>query len=276
MEFAPLPRKANVLAVDDKRANLLALEAALGAEHNLVFATSGEEAISVLASRRDIDLILLDVQMPALDGFETAARIRQVEAFRNIPIIFVTAVYSEDPFIRKGYEAGGIDYFTKPLDPEILKTKVAVYAAFKLNAETLNQRDLYIRELEERLQADRKPSTPPEGVPVGVLIADVEGRICQTTEEAVRILGSVEPVRADACGEILGAWYGGGEAIKVERGPLATAIQKGEVSDRERVQIQCRDGSVKTIVSSAAPLRGRDGAIAGAVILIQDLTPAKV
>ena len=116
-----MPRKANILVVDDKPANLLAMEAVLGSEHNLVLAGSGEEALALLRARRDIDLILLDVQMPGLDGFETALQVRAVEHCREVPIIFVTAVYTEDPFIRRGYEVGGIDYFSKPFDPEVLR-----------------------------------------------------------------------------------------------------------------------------------------------------------
>jgi two-component system, sporulation sensor kinase E len=116
-------RKPNVLVVDDKRANLIALEAVLGEAHNLVFAQSGEEAIATLQRRRDVDLILMDVQMPGLDGFETAQLIKRTDGCAEIPIIFVTAIFTEDPWIRRGYEVGGIDYFGKPFDPEILNAR---------------------------------------------------------------------------------------------------------------------------------------------------------
>src|ERR1700704_5854616 len=106
MESKGLVRKANVLAVDDKRANLLALEAVLGDEHNVLFAGSGAEAISYLESRSNVDVILMDVQMPGLDGFETAARIKQMKECQDIPIIFVTAVYNEDPHVKRGYQVG--------------------------------------------------------------------------------------------------------------------------------------------------------------------------
>src|SRR5262249_58286654 len=87
-----MPRKANILAVDDKRANLVALDGLLRTDYSVVFAQSGEEAIEILEKRRDIDLLLMDVQMPGMDGFESAARIKQMEAHKDVPIIFITAI----------------------------------------------------------------------------------------------------------------------------------------------------------------------------------------
>jgi response regulator RpfG family c-di-GMP phosphodiesterase len=116
-------KKANVLAVDDYQPNLVALEVALSANCKIIEASSGQHAIEILKSRQDIDVILMDVQMPDMDGYETASRIKSMPGCEDIPIIFITAVYKEEPYIRKGYEAGGIDYFSKPFDPEILKMK---------------------------------------------------------------------------------------------------------------------------------------------------------
>ena len=265
-------RKPKVLAVDDKRANQLALDAVLGADCNLVFAFSGEEALELLATQPDVDLILMDVQMPGMDGFEAAAHIKKMEGARDIPIIFVTAIYTEDPYIRKGYEVGGIDYFSKPFDPEILKMKVAVYASFRLKAEFLKERERHIRESEELLRVGRKLASVLESLPVGVLIADVEGRICQTTQEASRILNTTANMEDDAYGDILGWWDTAGQTLKKEDGPLARALQKGESSHSERILLRRFDGTVKTLVVSASPLRGLDGRIVGAVVLIQDLT----
>ncbi|HEX6265712.1 MAG TPA: response regulator [Burkholderiales bacterium] len=265
-------KKATVLVVDDKRANLLALEAVLGGEHQLAFAQSGEEALAVLQRRRDIDLILMDVQMPGLDGFETAQLIKRIDACAGIPIIFVTAIFTEDPWIRKGYEVGGIDYFSKPFDPEILKLKVAVYASFRQKENFLRERELHIRESEELLRAGRKLSALLESLPVGVLIADADGRICQTTEEAGRILNTAGVAEADAYGELLGWWDSAGKALKDHAGPLARALQRGETSQSERLEVRRFNGKAKTIVASASPLRGLDGRIVGAVILIQDMT----
>lgn len=269
-------RKANVLAVDDKRANLLAIEGVLGDEHHLLFANSGEEAIACLERRSDVDVILMDLQMPGLDGFETASRIKKMKACEDIPIIFITAVYNEDPHIKRGYRAGGIDYFTKPFDPEILRRKISVYASFRLKADLLREKERQLRESEELLGVGRKLSAVLESVPVGVLIADAEGMVCQTNEEVSRILKSTEPVQSDSYGEIIGWWDRAGRLLKQSRGPLARAVQWGETSHSERIDIRCCDGTAKTILASASPLRRLDGRIAGAVILIQDMTDTRM
>jgi CheY-like chemotaxis protein len=264
-------KKANVLVVDDKRANLLGMDAVLGDEYNVIFANSGEESLEVLEKGADVDLILMDVQMPGMDGFETAQRIKQMPAAKTIPIIFVTAIYTEDPFIRKGYEMGGIDYFSKPFDPEILKLKVAVYASFRLKDKLLRERELHVHESEELIRVGRKLSAMLESLPVGVLIADADGRICQSTEEVSRILNTSEAADDDSYGQILGWWDTAGKTLK-SNGPVARALQMGESSQSERLEIRRFNGKAKTIIASASPLRGLQGHIVGAVILIQDVT----
>jgi response regulator RpfG family c-di-GMP phosphodiesterase len=271
----PKTRKPAVLIIDDKRANLLALAAVLENDYELLFANSGAEALTLLKAQPNVDVILMDVHMPDLDGFETASRIKKIEALQDIPIIFVTAVYQDDPFVKKGYEVGGIDYFSKPFDPEILKMKVAAYASFRLKAGLLKERELHIRESEELLRVGRKLSAVLETLPVGVLIADVDGRICQTTEEAARILKCVEPAQSDAYGEMLGWWDFAGQMIKDENGPLARALHRVETSHSQPLQIRCFDGTEKTILASASPLHGLDGHSVGAVVLIRDLTESK-
>jgi len=119
-------QKKNILLVDDHPENLLALEAVLGApEFQLVRAQSGTEALKHLL-QTEFSLILLDVCMPGLNGFETAALIRERPKTRNIPIIFITAVHKEEADVEKGYAVGAVDYVVKPFNPEALKAKVAI------------------------------------------------------------------------------------------------------------------------------------------------------
>jgi CheY-like chemotaxis protein len=268
-------RRPTVLAVDDNPANLLALEAVLGDDYRIVRAQTGMDAISCLQTRYDIDVILMDVHMPGMDGFETAEHIKRMRHCKDIPIVFITAVYKEDPYVKKGYEAGGIDYFGKPFDPEILKLKVGIYASFRHRSELLKERERNIRASEELLRAGRRLSAVLENLPVGVLIADMEGRICQTTEEVSRILKAEEPAEADAYGEILGWWDAEGKLLRENGGPLIRALRNGESSHSEPIQIRCFDRSIKTILVSAAPLRGAEHRIVGAVILVQDITESK-
>jgi CheY-like chemotaxis protein len=128
--------------VDDRAENLLALEAILhGLGHDLVKAPSGEEALKRLLTE-DFALILLDVQMPGMDGFETATRIKQRERTRDIPILFLTAIDGEAHQAFRGYAAGAVDYLSKPFDPWVLRAKVAVFI------------ELYERRRELAAQAD--------------------------------------------------------------------------------------------------------------------------
>ncbi|MEA3194183.1 MAG: hypothetical protein QOD26_2516 [Betaproteobacteria bacterium] len=268
-------RKPTVLAVDDKPANLLAISALLEDDYDILFAESGVAALAILRQRPDVDVILLDIQMPGMDGFETAAAIKKIEAVKDTPIIFVTAVFHEDPHIKRGYAVGGIDYFSKPFDPDILKLKLRIYASFRTRENILRQREFHLRESEELLRVGQKLSSLLESLTVGVLIADVAGRICQTTEEVSRILKSTQPTLDDAYGEILKWWDQAGRMIKSEDGPLARAIQEGRTSHSEPTEITCLDGSRKTILVSASPLRGLDRRLVGAVILVQDMTEPK-
>jgi len=119
--------RAKILLVDDRPENLVALEAVLGAlDQTLVRAGSGEEALKALLTD-DFAVILLDVQMPGLDGFETAAHIKRRERTKDIPIIFLTAVSNGPHHTFRGYAAGAVDYLSKPFDPWILRAKVSVF-----------------------------------------------------------------------------------------------------------------------------------------------------
>lgn len=149
----------NILLVDDHPENLVALEAILsGLGGNLVKATSGEEALRCLL-HQDFAVILLDVQMPGMDGFETATLIRTRQRSRQIPIIFLTAFSSNDSLIFKGYSLGAVDYLLKPIDPQILTSKVTVFvdlfrktAAIKQQTAQLQAMNAQLQESQERLQ----------------------------------------------------------------------------------------------------------------------------
>ena len=119
-----MSERAKLLLVDDRPENLLALEALLeplGQE--LVRAGSGEEALRHLL-QEEFAAILLDVQMPGLDGFQTAELIKQRERTRHVPIIFLTAISKDAEHIFRGYDAGAVDYLMKPFEPNILRAKV--------------------------------------------------------------------------------------------------------------------------------------------------------
>jgi signal transduction histidine kinase len=134
--------RVNLLLVDDRQENLLALEAILEPlGQNLIRANSGSDALKqVLAT--DLAAILLDVQMPGMNGFEVAEIIKSREKSRTIPIIFLSAISKEDAYVFKGYSMGAVDYVFKPFNPDVLRSKVAVFV------------DLYLKQCEIQRQAD--------------------------------------------------------------------------------------------------------------------------
>ncbi|MBU4185699.1 MAG: response regulator [Proteobacteria bacterium] len=120
-------KKIKILLVDDRHENLLALENIIeNSDLDIIKATSGNEALGLMLEY-EFALVLLDVQMPEMDGFETADLMRGNERTKQIPIIFVTAISFEQKHVFKGYESGAVDYLFKPFDPYILKSKVKVF-----------------------------------------------------------------------------------------------------------------------------------------------------
>jgi signal transduction histidine kinase/DNA-binding response OmpR family regulator len=166
----------NILMVDDNPTNLLGLETILqGPDRNLVKASSGDEALRYLLNI-DVAVILLDVYMPGIDGLETAALIRGREKSRDIPIIFITADSMGKRHIEKGYSLGAVDYILKPVEPDILRSKVAVFVELfkkteeiKRQAELLHEKNLELEnanlqrlgmliELGQQLAAEHDPA----------------------------------------------------------------------------------------------------------------------
>jgi signal transduction histidine kinase len=158
---APAPRGrvlaadvVNVLAVDDRPAGLLALRAVLESPHyNVVTVPSGAEALSFLLEN-ECAVILLDVQMPVMDGFETARLIRSHRPSQDTPIIFITAISKSQTHMHRGYELGAVDYVFKPFDAQVLRSKVAVFAALYRNRRTIARQAEQIAETNRRLQRE--------------------------------------------------------------------------------------------------------------------------
>lgn len=138
--------EVNILMVDDHPENLVVLEVILATlGQNLVKATSGMEALRCLLNQ-DFAVILLDVQMPGMDGFEAATLIRQRQRSQHTPIIFITAIDRSDSHVARGYSLGAVDYLFKPIEPEILISKVAVFV-------TLHQKTAQVKQQAKQLEA---------------------------------------------------------------------------------------------------------------------------
>ena len=135
----------------------------------------------------------------------------------------------------------------------------------------LKEKERQLNESEELLRTGRKLSAILESLPVGVIIADDEGRVCQTNDDILKILRSVEQTKNGTYGEFLEWWEREGHMLKQTNGPLMRAL-KGRASRNKVVALKCLDGTRKSVFISASPLRGLDRQILGAVVVIQDVT----
>jgi PAS domain S-box-containing protein len=143
--------QVDILLVDDRAENLLALEAILEPlNQRLVRAYSGEEALRQLL-QHDFAVVLLDVQMPGMNGFETAQIIKSRERTRHIPIIFLTAISKEEDYVFRGYQMGAVDYISKPFQPDVLRAKVSVFVDLHLKQKRLAEQESMLREGERRM-----------------------------------------------------------------------------------------------------------------------------
>ncbi|WP_416964569.1 response regulator [Streptomyces sp. Agncl-13] len=165
--------RASILLVDDMEDNLVALEAVLGSLNEpLVRARSGEEAMKALLRQR-FAVVLLDIRMPGMDGFETAANIKRLDQTKDVPIIFLTGTDSDAGYAFRGYATGAADYLTKPFDPWVLRAKVTVF----LELHRKNQ-------LLERMLA-REQGQFDE---LALRLKEIEARVAASTVEEVQEL----------------------------------------------------------------------------------------
>ena len=150
-------RKSDVkiLVVDDRPDNLISIEAILApGNYTIVKANSGRAALKILLNDHDFSLILMDVQMPELSGYETATIIYERDKLRSIPIIFITAHSYDEDFIFKGYRMGGVDYIYKPIKPELLRAKVAVFVELYSKNQQLMQQEKKLLAANDFLQKE--------------------------------------------------------------------------------------------------------------------------
>jgi len=151
---------AKILIVDDKQNNLLALQNVLKAlDVEIVQALNGNDALRA-SLNNDFALAILDVQMPAMDGYELAALLRGDSRTRHVPIIFLSAVYFDDPYVFKGYSSGAVDFITKPFNPQILLSKVRVFLELDAQkTEIIHQKaklEALVKQLEQQIEARKK------------------------------------------------------------------------------------------------------------------------
>ncbi|MEA4903175.1 PAS domain S-box protein [Desulfitobacterium sp.] len=184
--------QVNILLVDDRSENLLALEAVLSSqEYHIIKANSGQEALRWVL-KEDFALILLDVQMPGLDGFETARLIKRRKKSRDIPIIFITALSQASEHVQKGYASGGIDYIFKPFEPSILIKKVEGFIKIyqdqlylKTQSQLLEQRAAELQELNHELERTTSALRKTEALACAITDVAIDAIIVFDTDKCI-------------------------------------------------------------------------------------------
>src|SRR5262244_4561167 len=182
--------KVDILVVDDSPDQLVALNAILSdLDINVVEASSGREALRWLL-RRDFALVLLDIQMPLMDGFETAALIRQRSRSEHTPIIFVTA-FGDETHSARGYSLGAVDYIIAPIVPEVLRTKVGVFVELFRTAEQLRRKSLALEQRATQLHRLTQASLAINAADSPAAILDLVTVHARTSLQAHRATGYI-------------------------------------------------------------------------------------
>ena len=250
---------AKVLLVDDRPENLLALEAILEPlGETLVYASSGEDALRQLL-RHDVAVILLDVQMPDLDGFETAHLIKQRERTRHVPIIFVTAISKEEEQVFRGYSAGAVDYVYKPFNPDVLRSKVAVFIELHEKNEQLRRQAEQLKEqelAELRRESEERYRFLAEAQPEQIWTALPNGELDYVNQRALDYFatsfpelvekGWTEVVHPEDLGRMLERWQ--------------TALATGRPYENELRFRRAADSAYRWHLTRAVPMTDKSGA----------------
>jgi PAS domain S-box-containing protein len=254
-----------ILLVDDREENLLSLEAILAREeYKLVRASSGREALKILLQEHDFAIILMDVQMPMMDGFETATLIRQSEKLKHVPIIFLSANTDNQEDIFKGYKTGAVDFMLKPLQPEILKAKVAVFVdLYRKNHELVVQGD-HLKELNRQLQQQSQYVRSLIEASLDPLITiNSSGKITDVNEAMERVTGLQRE-------KIMGTdFFNYFTRPDTARAVYEEVFAKGSIQDY-LLTIRRKDGKLTDVLFNGSVYKDEKGNVLGVVVVARE------
>jgi PAS domain S-box-containing protein len=251
---------ANILLVDDRRENLVALEAILEPlEQTLLLAGSGEEALRTLL-KHDVALILLDVQMPVMDGFATASLIKERERTTHIPIIFVTAISKDEEHVFRGYSTGAVDYIFKPFSPEVMRSKVSVFIELHEKTEQLQRQAEQLKEQELadlRRESEERYRFLAEAQPDQIWTALPNGELDYVNQRALDYLGTSFSETVES---------GWANVMHPDDLPRTIelwrrALDTGQQYENEIRLRRADDGAYRWHLTRAVPMRGRSGEV---------------
>lgn len=264
-----------VLIVDDNPNNLFTLRSLIEkyTDVNVIEADGGEKAVNLALTENDVDLIILDVQMPEMDGFQTASMLKVRKKTRDIPVIFLTAAYKTDEFQQKGYDLGAADYLLKPIDDNLLLNKLTAYfrliekerALNVLLEEKVAQRTAELEQI--RRYQERLLNTMGEAL----LVLSPEGQIKSTNPAAQKMLGyketelvglSIGDVFEEAEDEQAGAFMGTW---------LDAMIRTGVVRNVE-ARFIAKNGTLVPILFSRTAMVDKAGVVTDIICIAKNMT----
>ncbi|HVS32030.1 MAG TPA: ATP-binding protein [Thermoanaerobaculia bacterium] len=265
--MTPNDERINILLVDDQPNNLLALESILAdIGQNLVRAESGTRALRQLLEM-DFAVILLDVQMPDMDGFETATLIREREKSRDTPIIFLTALSRSETNVFRGYELGAVDYIFKPFHPEILRSKVNVFV------ELFRRREAIKRQAQELAQLSRKNQLILDNVAEGVFGADLGGVATFVNPAAAKLIArDVDEIVGHDIHALIHPVLPGVITCDAGQCQLLAAVHGLTAGQAVEDTFFSQVGTSFPAEFSASAIRDDDGTLLGSVITFRDVT----
>jgi PAS domain S-box-containing protein len=263
----PVDERVNILLVDDQPSNLLALESILGdMGQNLVKAHSGRAALRHLLEA-DFAVILLDVQMPEMDGFETATLIRQRDRSRDTPIIFLTALSRSETNVFRGYELGAVDYIFKPFHAEILRSKVNVFV------ELFRKREAIKRQAQELARLSKQNELILNAAAEGVLGIDLEGVMTFVNPAAARMVGRrPDEMTGRELHSMVHPIFPGVITCTIRECDLYAALRDDRPHENIEDTFYRSDGKSFPVEFSVSPISDEDGSPRGSVITFRDVT----
>jgi PAS domain S-box-containing protein len=298
-ELKPALEPVNVLLVDDESRNLDALESILEPMPGLrlIRAVRAEDALLALLNN-EFACIVLDIQMPVMSGFELARHIKTRKRNQHIPIIFLTAFFLDEKDVILGYGAGAVDYLTKPINPEILKSKVGAFvdlfrtaralsaanSALELEVTQRKKAEEALRqannELERRVQertaelalSEERYKQVVRNLPVAIYTTDANGRITLFNDAAVELWGRTPEIGKDLwCGSHR-IFRPDGNPMALDECPMAVTLKTGVPVRGQEIVVERPDGERRNILPYPTPIREGSGNITGAVNLLLDVT----
>ncbi len=284
----------NILIVDDEQKNLTVLETVLDdPDYRLVRADTADKALLALIAE-EFALIILDINMPGMSGFELAQMIRERRKTARVPIIFLTAYYNEDQHILEGYAAGAVDFLHKPVNRTILRSKVATFAELHRSARVLQLEIVERRHAQEQLRAmnetleqrvvektealratDAQLQMMIDALPAAIYATDADGYLTHFNPATVELSGRMPQPGVDRWCTTWKLFNADGTSLAHDECPMAVAVTEGRIIRGQQIIAERPNGERTWVTPYPTPLRNPAGEIVGGINMLVDITDAK-